>query len=210
MTKQRNILLFVLLFAVPLNPPLLYSQETYHNCGMEGDAKDQIAKDLNLLKNRYAFPTGADMDKSVTLQRMLKSGPDTGRFDKTKAATIQGYVVDVLPGGVESSNCHAKNPRYRDTHIEIVSAPGDSAKIRRVIVEITPRIREVMKGRGIDWSTATLKKTIRHKNVRITGWLFFDEEHVNESENTAPGGAKNWRATAWEVHPITDLQILPK
>src|SRR5512135_1610700 len=188
----------------------LPAQDVYHNCGMEGDAKDGLAKELNLLKNRYAVPAAKDLDGNVTLQKMLKSGPDANRFDSSKAATIQGYVFDVMPGGLESANCHAKNPRYRDTHIEIVSAPGDSAKIRRVIVEVTPRIREMMKGKGIDWSTATLKKTIRHKNVRITGWLFFDREHVNESENTAPGGAKNWRATAWELHPVTDIQPVPK
>jgi hypothetical protein len=39
--------------------------------------------------------------------------------------------------------------------------------------------------------------------IKIGGWMHFDVEHQNESENTAPGRERNWRATAWEIHPIT-------
>lgn len=63
------------------------------------------------------------------------------------------------------------------------------------------------KEKGADWSTATLRKTIKGKTVRVTGWLFFDQNHADEAENTTPGREKNWRATAWEVHPVTDIQI---
>jgi hypothetical protein len=46
------------------------------------------------------------------------------------------------------------------------------------------------------------------KWVEITGWLLFDFEHVPEAENTNPGGAKNWRATCWEIHPVTSIRVL--
>jgi hypothetical protein len=59
-----------------------------------------------------------------------------------------------------------------------------------------------------DWSTEALRARLLHHRVRVTGWLLFDAEHRNAAENTEPGGAHNWRATAWEVHPITKLEVL--
>jgi hypothetical protein len=38
--------------------------------------------------------------------------------------------------------------------------------------------------------------------------MLFDTEHVGESENTAPGSPGNWRATAWEIHPVTGITLL--
>jgi hypothetical protein len=46
--------------------------------------------------------------------------------------------------------------------------------------------------------------------VRVTGWLLFDAEHANAAENTAPGRARNWRASAWEIHPITAVEVVPR
>jgi hypothetical protein len=37
--------------------------------------------------------------------------------------------------------------------------------------------------------------------------MFFDGGHADEAENTHLAGKHNWRATAWEVHPVTDLQL---
>ena len=34
-----------------------------------------------------------------------------------------------------------------------------------------------------------------------------DGEHADEAENTRPGRARNWRATAWEVHPVTGIEV---
>jgi hypothetical protein len=36
----------------------------------------------------------------------------------------------------------------------------------------------------------------------------FDFEHVDEAENTNPGGAHNVRATCWETHPVTSIKVL--
>jgi hypothetical protein len=32
-------------------------------------------------------------------------------------------------------------------------------------------------------------------------------EGGNGTENTAPGRERNWRATAWEIHPITSIEV---
>jgi hypothetical protein len=46
--------------------------------------------------------------------------------------------------------------------------------------------------------------------VKVTGWMLFDVEHQSEAENTAPGRPRNWRATAWEVHPVTAIEIVQR
>jgi hypothetical protein len=51
-----------------------------------------------------------------------------------------------------------------------------------------------------------LRKRCAH-SFDTSGWMTFDSQHANAAENTKPGGANNWRATAWEIHPVTDIQI---
>lgn len=179
-------------------------------CPMEGDAKNPKVKALNLLKRRMMTPSTADMDSKVTLTAMFAPGDDTNRFNDTKGATIEGYVADVKVGGVESVNCHTHDPKYRDTHIELTLDPLHDDETKHVIVEITPQWREVMASKGVDWSTSTLRARLLGKWVEVTGWLLFDEEHANAAENTAPGAGHIWRATVWEIHPITGIEILPQ
>jgi hypothetical protein len=76
-----------------------------------------------------------------------------------------------------------------------------------VVVEVTPRLQAIMRNAGTDWTTKTLRKEILHKWVKVLGWMTFDSQHANAAENTNPGGANNWRATAWEIHPVTDIQV---
>ena len=111
----------------------------------------------------------------------------------------------VHDAGVESANCFS--PTQRDAHIEVATR-ADAPPIERVIVEVTPPMREWASARGVDWSTATLQRELTGKRVRVEGWLFFDDEHDEESENTQPGKAGNWRATAWELHPLTSIELV--
>src|SRR5205085_7889124 len=119
-------------------------------------------------------------------------------------------VVAVQVGGVETCNCKTRNPDYRDTHITLVANPNATAKTQSVIVEVTPRLRLQMASRGVDWSTDTLGRTLSGKWVTVKGWLLRDDAHINEAENTAPGHPADWRATAWEIHPIMSITLLPR
>ncbi len=200
----------LLLISVALSYSLANGQEVYHGCRMEGDAKSVSVQHLNLLKNRYHAPAPGDFDRAVTLQAMLVPGYDENRWKDTKAAEIIGYVHDVKVGGVESCNCHAKDPLYRDTHIELVLDPMNAGGSKRLIVEVTPRWRHIMQEKGVDWTTRGLRKALLGRWVKVQGWLFFDSEHKNESENTNPGRERNWRATAWEIHPVTSIEVVQR
>lgn len=186
------------------------SQEINSDCPPEGNTKSERVAGLNKLKNRTVFPKPEDFDAEINLSKMLEPGNDEKRWNVLKAAKITGYVYDVKPGGVETCNCKTKEISERDTHIEIVYDPMNNGKTQRVIVEVTPRMREVIKSKGEDWSTAKLRDKLLGRWVAFEGWLLFDEEHVNQAENTNPGREKNWRATAWEIHPVTNFKVVSK
>jgi hypothetical protein len=160
---------------------------------------------LNRLKNRSERPRADDFDVRVTLAELLRPGEDRVRWSASRAAALEGYVVAVRAGGVESANSFSLV--RRDTHVEVGLRP-DSPPRERVILEVTPPLRDWAKGQGMDWSDAALARELTGRRCRFEGWLLFDVNHADESENVMPGSRKNWRATAWELHPLTSIKVL--
>jgi hypothetical protein len=193
------------LFAAAPGEDLTTIKLNKQDCGPEGLATSKSGKALNREKNRFKMPTEADFDPEVSLPVMLAPGKDVTRFNSKKAATIRGFVVSVKPGGNgESCNCNAKKEDERDTHIELALA-ADAPETQRVIVEVTPRGRMIT---GAAWKTPKLRSTYENKWVEVSGWLLFDTMHITEAENTNPGHKGNWRATCWEIHPVTKITLL--
>ena len=182
----------------------------FDDCPPEGDAVSEKALELNKYKNRYTFPLPSDFADDISLEKMLEPGDDKGRWSMDKAARIKGYVYDVKSGGVETCNCKEKVDQDKDTHIEIVIDPMQNGKTQRMVIEVTPRMREIMSRRGEDWSTRTLRDQYLGRWVEVEGWLLFDDEHEMNAENTNPGRPRNWRATAWELHPITSIKVVDR
>ena len=208
--KRLIILLplcFLFLGANAQAPPS--NMDDFDGCGMDGSAKTANLKKLNQLKNRYTVPQDNQIDHSITLTALLAPGDDKARWSTTSGAEVTGFVLDVKPGGGETCNCGKTDPVHTDAHIELVLHSTDSAGTQIVVVEVTPRLRAIMGASGTDWSTKTLRKQYRQKWVKVRGWMTFDSQHANAAENTNPGGANNWRATAWELHPVTDIQVVP-
>ena len=46
------------------------------------------------------------------------------------------------------------------------------------------------------------------REAKLEGWLFYDAEHAKESAHTFKQGSDLWRATAWEIHPVTRVEIV--
>lgn len=182
-------------------------------CPLSGTAKPVNNKALNILKNRQVAPRADQMDQGVTLEKMLAPGDDHGRFDEHTGATITGWVVKVEQGGhPETANCGSMSKFYTDTHITVGLTP-DAGDKDTLVVEVTPRWRKDMMAKGMDWRTETLRQTLpgnlTGKQVKFTGWLMFDSDHIGESVNIAPRNPKDWRKTIWEVHPITSIEVIP-
>ena len=123
---------------------------------------------------------------------------------------MSGNVADVKVGGVETANCHAKAALDRDTHIELTLEPNSTDAGKLLIVEVTPRWRAMMAAQGQDWSTSRLRLMLKGRWVEVTGWLLYDAEHEANAINTHRGRANVWRATVWEVHPITAMRVLDR
>jgi hypothetical protein len=140
--------------------------------------------------------------------------------------SLTAYLVIAYAGPPESTNCGSVD--FHDWHLELFERPldhppgiGDPTPI---ICEITPRTQSAIYRDGV--RLQNLAAFIRRpdiesdatghpaQRVRITGFLTWDDEH----NGTADIGtristiAKNkyhqpWRSTAWEIHPV--LQIEP-
>ncbi len=179
------------------------------DCPPEGSASSARYKQLNRLKNRITAPSISDMEPVVTLAALRAPGNDEDRWSTGHAATIEGYVRSAKGTGKETCNCKASSRRLTDTHLDIVADANDDGY--PVVAEITPPMRLIHEHHGLeDWSSAAIKSHYEGRRVRISGWLFFDEHHRTGAENTDPGdmrGEKNWRATCWEIHPITHIEL---
>jgi hypothetical protein len=160
--------------------------------------------DLNRLRNRSEPPKPNDFDTSVDLRRML-AATDERALNQTKAATIEGYVVEVKAAGVTSANMHSAEASRRDTYLYVApsmqSGPGE-----RVICAVTPRFRAKHVLLGNDWSPSALIATLVGKKCKISGWLNFNFEHVRESANNPQHGNTVYRGTPWELHPVTAIE----
>lgn len=198
----KKLILLVLLGGVALAAFVLLARP---ECPAGGFMVTPGSRRAARLKNRETPLRTEDFDARATLAAMTAPGDDRARWSEARAAAVEGYVVEVVRAGAEAANCfsHAR----RDTHIH-VAARADAAVRESVVVEVTPRFEEWAARQGRDWSAEALRRDLLGRWCRVEGWLFFDAGHADEAENTAPGGKGNWRATAWEIHPVTRLEVV--
>ncbi len=176
-----------------------YSQNTFNGCPITGDNKLLKIREQDELKNRYEIPAYYD---TIDIADLLKA--KTGSLKIDSPIVIVGYILEVKQGGLESTNCHSKD--FKDTHIYVVANLKEKLKRNSLVVEVTPRIRELKKVDGIDWTTKGLS-TFTGQKVYISGYLFDDFEHKQNSKSDYPQNKKDWRSSTYEIHPVTDIQL---
>ena len=165
---------------------------------------------LNSQKNRSAEPA---QTKPITVAQMvqlptvpasdgdMRSGwPATLRStitgDERQAVVLTSYIVKAIPEGPESCNCESAAPKDHDVHVYVADDP-DATAAQSAIVEVTPRWRAAYPS----WNAQDLKQLAESgTEVRITGWLMYDQEHWDMI-------AKDERATLWDIHPVTGIQV---
>lgn len=185
--------------------------DVFKGCGLAGTAASTCGKKLNRGKNRYVPPAAGDINSAITLEAILAPGDDRNRWHESDGAKVEGIIANVQPGGFKES-CNCNKATLRDFHIDLVMDSGDvDTPQRHVIAEITPREQKLHP----QW-TSSFISNLKGKHVRFTGWMLFDGMHSAESANTKnfPQQCGSlevqeiWRATAWEIHPITAIEIL--
>jgi hypothetical protein len=203
--KRLIILLAIVLF-VPINPN---AQTPFDGCAPEGKRKKTAtnktgkvpAKEaaMNRMKNRDGI-TGS-IDHSITIQDLINS-PEQTDLDENTAVEITGFVADVI-AGTPRETCNCARSDIADIHIDVVAKKKDrNNNDKYVIVEISPRFQDKL------GDLKTVDKALTGKWVKFTGWLTYDYKHRSNARNVQKTG-NIWRATAWEVHPVTAFKVVP-
>ncbi len=210
MTIVMQLLCAACVALIVCSSPVL-AQSTFDTCAAEGTAKRADVQRLNRKKNRDGSPTDAQINRAITFEVLLAANDTSTLFREGDGAEIVAYVSDVKIGAVETCNCGKKDHWYRDTHIELTLDPlnaNDKTKI--LVVEVTPRFRQAMKEKGIDWSQRALRDAFLGRWVRVRGWVYYDALHDDESANAAEPRNRVWRGSAWEIHPVTEITVVPR
>ena len=142
--------------------------------------------------------------------------------------TVEGYFEIVKPqqasaptGGNrvgEATNCHSWAEGDTDWHMAVVANPSETED-RAVVVEPTPRTKRNNAG----WTplaaaalavrrSATSPRDESHAvRVRVTGFLLLDPvhpAHIAGKCTSNCAGKSFYRATLWEIHPVTRIEVL--
>jgi len=150
--------------------------------------------------------TPTDLGKSNHLD--LKSQLEA--MGEGQPHAVIGYLYYAKQEGKESSNCELTAPDDTDFHIGIGFDKSEAASKKpsdktAVVVEMTPQYRATF---APEWTLQLVKEAIG-KQVKVTGQLLADNEHNETKDNCGlPGaGASCWRASIWELHPVTSFQV---
>ena len=145
--------------------------------------------------------------------RTLPATDERAKYLQSLEATpviMEGFLSMVKNAEKESTNCYSS--QRKDMHFEILPSDQGNPKTRRdeiTITEITPWFREAVSA----WTVANLCQFASYCNgytgamqrtptrVRVYGWLFYDDPHSGD------GSVGTWRGTAWEVHPVTRIEV---
>jgi len=189
-------------------------------CRVEGSGgANRLA---NLQKNRlkiactYTVMTFNQILKLKNLPRGVRSLATTDpkavylKKMESQPVVVEAYLAMAKNGGKETTNCNSKD--RTDIHVETDGTDAGDPKEARdqvVVAEMTPWFIE----KNSSWTLDTVKQyaayrpgysgTMQHPStkVRIYGWLFFDNWHSGD------GSIGTWRGTAWEIHPITRIEV---
>ena len=166
-------------------------------CNATGNSTDANLTKLNKRKNRTDIPDASayiPIDWDV-LKGLPSDSPDDLQGAPVMVTGFLSHRIKVENGSPgESTNCNLLNDDEADWHIYLTKAASQPIS-KAVIVETTPRTRPLH-----TWDKSVLDRLVdKDKQVRISGWLMYDFQHSGEI-----GAA---RATVWEVHPVTRIEV---
>jgi hypothetical protein len=132
------------------------------------------------------------------------------------------FVEDTSKGAVnggETTNCRLRLPNSFDYHIGLGFDPALAKQILKtkpqpvrgkpvkmdktsVVAEMTPHTR------APKWTFARVN-SLQGQQVKVVGQLMLDNLHLNVKDDCGfPNAGKScWRATVWEVHPVSQFYV---
>ncbi|PYS49151.1 MAG: hypothetical protein DMF68_10915 [Acidobacteria bacterium] len=198
-------------------PAACHQGTPFRGCAACGTASDNKHRTLNVQKNRGVAVMNP---KKITVQEIRDPANNT-KFTPSKKVWVTGFVASIDPGGFQET-CNCKRNDLRDVHINIVADASEANdQTKYVVVEFTPRWEKKFGFDDSDYKAMRQKveDQIKGKWVKFSGWMLYDFIHANASQSTAPSNPVcpndgkehtgcNWRATPWEVHPVTAFEVV--
>jgi len=121
------------------------------------------------------------------------------RSHTQRAVSLDGYIGEVF--AARDGATYGRPPDQGDLHVHLREAQlpqcnPAGARGGQIVTEVTPPFQPPK----TDWPYEALLDLCRRQvRVRISGWLLHDYPHVKD--------VGNWRASAWEIHPVTDIEV---
>ena len=114
-------------------------------------------------------------------------------------ALVQGYTARAIR--LEGYIAEAYRWRDGDVDVHLRAAPSahcfpGGPRQAQIVTEVTPAFQPPRTG----WSATVLRELCEQQvRVRLSGWLLHDFEHAEP--------ASAWRVSAWEIHPVTAIEV---
>ncbi len=121
------------------------------------------------------------------------------RAQSRRAISLEGYIAEVIHA--RDGATYGRPPDEGDFHVHLretrePQCAPESPRDRQIVTEVTPHFQPPKTG----WSYEALLDLCRRQvRVRISGWLLHDYQHVRD--------VGDWRASAWEIHPVTNVEV---
>ncbi|HKR61730.1 MAG TPA: SH3 domain-containing protein [Pyrinomonadaceae bacterium] len=128
----------------------------------------------------------------------------TGKVSEGRLVKLTGFIakgLDPHPNTGESVNCRLKTPVNNDFHITL-ALKSSHTEFQGVVVEMIPH------NRPDGWTIERLKK-VKQKALLVMaiGNLFYDNDHVVNSDPSDNLTGQPKRFSLWEIHPITKFFV---
>lgn len=160
-----------------------------------------------------------EIPATLTKRNHAKEADDLANLGEGNIFGVIGYLYYAKQTGRESCNCELTGGLESDYHIGIGFDPDVAAKLRSgtstsktdleqssVVVEMTPQYCEKVHPQ---WTLASVNNVVGEQ-VKVVGQLMVDNEHAAASQDCGRINSdkqKCWRASAWEIHPVTQFYV---
>ena len=175
----------------------LVAQDTI-KCPVIGKPKSARTEALNILKNRDI--STAPLNKTVSLDTILKSGSDSTRFGSSWYISVTGWVVGYEDEGPQSCNCYSHDQDNQGLILYIARSLG-SWKDSIFTVVVSAKYKH---SHGIE------PDSLFGQKVTLSGYMLYDFEREKYSLNSCKNCNKASYKTAWQINPVVAIKKISK
>jgi hypothetical protein len=135
----------------------------------------------------------------VVPERHTTSDWEMVRTQTQRSVRLEGYIAEVMRAA--DGTTYGRPPEQGDFHVHVREAKRphcwpEGPQKQQIATEVTPHFQPPRTG----WAYETLRDLCqRQVRVRISGWLLHDYPHLKD--------VGDWRASAWEIHPVTNIEV---